>query len=91
MATSAIAPLIHGHQVHPDYAALVRRFPGAGVIVHGHTHVPRLRSSAGVLLVNPGAAGRAQKGHPPTVAILEIADGESSVRHVELSEDDATG
>jgi putative phosphoesterase len=82
--------LIHGHQVHPHYAALSGRFPGARVIVHGHTHVPRQRESAGVLLVNPGAAGDAQKGYPPSVAILEIRDGAISARHVELCEGGAS-
>lgn len=76
--------LIHGHQVHPDYRKLVARFPGARVIVHGHTHVPRCLSVGDVLIVNPGAAGRALKGYPPMVALLEVSDGKASVRHVEL-------
>ncbi len=76
--------LIHGHQVHPDYPRLLARFPGARVIVHGHTHVPRCDAVGDVLLVNPGAAGLAQKGHPPSVAILEITDGVPAVTHVDL-------
>lgn len=76
--------VIHGHQVHPDYRLLLARFPEARVIVHGHTHVPRCDSVGDVLIVNPGAAGKAQKGYPPTVAILEVADGVPTVRHVEL-------
>ena len=66
--------MIHGHQVHPDYPRLLARFPDARVIVHGHTHVPRCEPFGNVLLVNPGAAGLAQKGHPPSVAILEVTD-----------------
>ena len=76
--------VIHGHQVHPDYHLLLARFPDARVIVHGHTHVPRCDSIGDVLLVNPGAAGKAQKGYAPSVAILEVADGRPSVRHVNL-------
>lgn len=76
--------LIHGHQVHPDYRLLLARFPDAKVIVHGHTHVPRCDRVGDVLMVNPGAAGRAQKGYPPSVAILEVSDGVPTVRHVEL-------
>jgi putative phosphoesterase len=76
--------VIHGHQVHPDYRRLLARFPDARVIVHGHTHVPRCESVGDVLIVNPGAAGKALKGYPPTVAILEVADGVPTVRHVEL-------
>jgi hypothetical protein len=76
--------LIHGHQVHPDYRLLLARFPDAKVIVHGHTHVPRCDRVGDVLIVNPGAAGKAQKGYPPSVAILEVSDGVPGVRHVEL-------
>ena len=76
--------VIHGHQVHPDYRLLLARFPDARVIVHGHTHVPRCDSVGNVLIVNPGAAGRAQKGYPPSVAILEVTDGVPMVRHVDL-------
>ena len=76
--------LIHGHQVHPDYRLLLARFPDARVIVHGHTHVPRCDRVGDVLIVNPGAAGTAQKGYPPSVAILEVSDGVPGVRHVEL-------
>lgn len=76
--------VIHGHQVHPDYRLLLRRFPDAQVIVHGHTHVPRCDSVGDVLIVNPGAAGHAHKGYPPSVAILEISDGQPTVRHVDL-------
>ena len=78
--------LIHGHQVHPAYESLVARFPDARVIVHGHTHVPRCLAVGDALVVNPGAAGRALKGYPPTVALLEVTGGEPSVRHVELAE-----
>jgi len=76
--------VIHGHQVHPEYRLLLARFPDARVIVHGHTHVPRCDMVGDVLLVNPGAAGNAQKGHAPCVAILEVADGLPTVRHLNL-------
>lgn len=76
--------VIHGHQVHPSYERLVARFPDARVIVHGHTHVPRCLTIGDVLIVNPGAAGRSQKGHPPCVAILEVTEGRPAVRHVTL-------
>lgn len=78
--------VLHGHQVHPDYRLLLRRFPDADVIVHGHTHVPRCDRVGNVLIVNPGAAGRSQKGHPASVAILEVVEGKPCVRHVELDE-----
>lgn len=76
--------VIHGHQVHPDYHLLLARFPDARVIVHGHTHAPRCDAVGDVLLVNPGAAGKTQKGYAPSVAILEVADGRPTVCHVNL-------
>lgn len=76
--------VIHGHQVHPDYERLVGRFPDARVIVHGHTHVPRCLEVGDVLVVNPGAAGRSQRGHAPSVAVLEVTGGAVAVRYVEL-------
>jgi putative phosphoesterase len=36
-------------------AWLQRRFAGADVIVHGHTHEPSIRRRGGTLIVNPGA------------------------------------
>ncbi len=80
--------VIHGHQVHPHYSSLVGRFPGAQVIVHGHTHIPRSVEAGGAIVVNPGAAGMALKGHPPAVSILEILDGAVGLRPVDLSLDD---
>jgi putative phosphoesterase len=76
--------LIHGHQVHPDYRLLLGRFPDAAVIVHGHTHVPRCDSVGEVMIVNPGAAGKALKGYSPMVALLEVVAGRATVKHVEL-------
>jgi putative phosphoesterase len=82
--------VIHGHQVHPHYSSLVERFPGARVIVHGHTHVPRSVEVGGAIVVNPGAAGMALKGHPPAVCILEIQDGAIRLCRVDLSIDDGS-
>jgi putative phosphoesterase len=40
---------------HPGLArALCRRFPGADVIVFGHTHRPHIETRDGILLFNPG-------------------------------------
>jgi putative phosphoesterase len=34
---------------------LLRRFPGADVVVYGHTHAPRMAKLDGTLIFNPGA------------------------------------
>lgn len=75
----------HGHRVQPAYERLVERFPGAGLVVHGHTHEPSLTRVGSVLLLNPGAAGPKRFGKPVTVAVVEVgADGTPSVRHLDL-------
>lgn len=77
--------MAHGHQVEPAYERLVERFPGAGLVVHGHTHEPSLVRVGSALLLNPGAAGPRRFDKPVTVAVVEVVgDGAPSVRHVDL-------
>jgi putative phosphoesterase len=45
------------------------------VLLHGHTHVPRNERLGRVLFLNPGCVTRPNRGAPPSVAWLEIADG----------------
>lgn len=44
------------------------------VLLHGHTHVPRNERRGRVLFLNPGCVTRPNRGAPPSVAWLEIAD-----------------
>jgi putative phosphoesterase len=44
------------------------------VLLHGHTHVPRNEKRGDVLLLNPGCVTRPNRGAPPSVAWLEIAN-----------------
>jgi len=46
------------------------------VVLHGHTHVPRHERRENVLFLNPGCVTRPNRGSLPSVAWLEIADGE---------------
>jgi putative phosphoesterase len=55
------------------------------VLLHAHTHVPRNERRGGVLLLNPGCVTRPNRGAPPSVAWLEIADGKISWKLVPLS------
>lgn len=79
--------VVHGH-VTTDPAALVGRFTGADVIVHGHTHEPRVLRVEGALIVNPGSAGPRRPGKPVTAGLLEVRDGRPEIRlvHVETGE-----
>lgn len=49
---------------------------GCQALLHGHTHVPRDEKIGGVRWLNPGTAGKPNKGAPPSVAILEVDGGE---------------
>lgn len=75
--------LIHGHQIRL-HDELVERFPGAAVVVHGHTHLPRARRLGDVLVLNPGSAGPRRAGKPVCAALLEVEEGEARVRHYDL-------
>lgn len=54
------------------------------VLLHGHTHVPRNEKRGAVLFLNPGCVTRANQGAPPSVAWLEIAQGELHWQLVKL-------
>lgn len=79
--------VMHGHQLgSPTPEGLRAARPGADVIVYGHTHRPLVDESAGgALVVNPGAAGAARFGIPPSLGILTV-DGTPSVELFELAQ-----
>jgi uncharacterized protein len=78
--------LLHGHQLgSPTPAGLRSAWPDADVIVYGHTHRPLVEESDGVLVINPGAAGAARFGIPPTVAILSMG-ATLTVESIELDQ-----
>lgn len=70
----------HGHRV-ADYGSLLDRFPDARVVIHGHSHMPKVdRREDGRLLLNPGSAGPKRFRKPVTAALLRILpDGELEV------------
>lgn len=71
------------HLVHQLPHATPR--PDTQVVVVGHSHRPLIEERAGVLFVNPGAAGRAGFHRLQTVALVEASRGRvRSFRVVEL-------
>ena len=54
------------------------------VVLHGHTHVPRDERRGNVRFLNPGCVTRPNRGLPPSVAWLRIADGKINWRLVPL-------
>jgi putative phosphoesterase len=67
----------HGDQLGtPTPAKLHEAFPGAEIIVYGHTHKPLLELvDKTVTVMNPGGAGAPRFGLPPSVGILELEPG----------------
>jgi putative phosphoesterase len=55
-------------------AALATRLPDPrpDVYIYGHSHIPVLEQHAGVLFLNPGAAGRPRFGRQPSIALLDL-------------------
>lgn len=78
--TGVKVAVAHGHRV-TDYGALLDRYPDARVVVHGHSHVPKVdRREGGRLLLNPGSAGPKRFRKPVTAALLRIlSDGQLEV------------
>jgi putative phosphoesterase len=51
-------------------------FPDADILIHGHTHVPKLELvDLVVTVMNPGGAGRRRFDIPASVGILELEAG----------------
>ena len=45
------------------------------VLLHGHTHIPKIELRGDKLIINPGHLKKSdKKGYPPTYAIIEIND-----------------
>lgn len=72
-----IVVVTHGDQFgSPTPAKLVGEFPDAEIIVYGHTHKPLLELvDKTVTVMNPGSAGAARFGMPPSVGIMELEPG----------------
>jgi len=67
----------HGDQLgSPTPEKLQTEFPGAEIIVFGHTHRPVLTLvDVVVTVMNPGGAGRRRFDLPASVGILELEPG----------------
>jgi putative phosphoesterase len=67
----------HGDELgSPTPAKLHAAFPDAEIIVFGHTHKAVLELvDKTVTVMNPGAAGPARFGVPPSVGIMELEPG----------------
>jgi putative phosphoesterase len=81
-----IVHLSHGHEVgRPGPENLTTAYPGADVIVYGHTHRQRIDQVGGKIVVNPGAAGARRFDLEPSVALLRVEGHKADVTIVPLA------
>jgi uncharacterized protein len=81
----AAVVVTHGQQYgSPTAERVAADYPGAGLVVFGHSHVPEIVRVGQVVAVNPGSAGPARFTLPVTVAIATIRDGEVTVERIDL-------
>jgi putative phosphoesterase len=67
-------------------ARMRRRFPDAGLVVFGHSHIPLDETGDGVRIFNPGSPTDRRRQPHGTVGVLDIAAGElRSARLVEVT------
>ena len=56
-------------------ARMRRRFPGAGLVVFGHSHIPLDQSGGGLRIFNPGSPTDRRRQPHGTIGLLTIAAG----------------
>jgi uncharacterized protein len=56
-------------------ARMRRRFPDAGIVVFGHSHMPLDLSEGGFRIFNPGSPTDRRRQPHGTIGILDIRDG----------------
>ena len=56
-------------------ARMRRRFPGAELVVFGHSHIPLDRTGDGVRIFNPGSPTDRRRQPHGTIGLLDVADG----------------
>ncbi|WP_204287411.1 metallophosphoesterase family protein [Microbispora amethystogenes] len=57
-------------------ARMRRRFPGADLVVYGHSHIPMDVTGDGVRVFNPGSPTDRRRQPHGTIGLLDVAGGE---------------
>jgi putative phosphoesterase len=77
--------VMHGHQLgSPRPSSVAARFPEAGLVVFGHTHVPVMETVGSVLAINPGSVGPRRFHLPVSLAIATVESGVVTARMITL-------
>lgn len=84
--------VVHGQQFgSPTPRVVVKAYPGADLVVFGHSHRPLIERVEGTLAINPGSAGPRRFRDPVTVAVAEVEGGAVTARLIPLLEDSTSG
>lgn len=70
------AGMIHDSgAAHGRLRRMRRRFPGAGLVVFGHSHIPLEESGDGLRIFNPGSPTDRRRQPHGTIGLLTVAEG----------------
>ncbi len=75
IAGLAVAMIHDSGQATGRTARLRRRFPSAGLVVFGHSHIPLDQVGDGVRIFNPGSPTDRRRQPHGTIGLLDVADG----------------
>lgn len=71
--------LLHGHQVSSrgrlEKLAHMAAEEGCDTVIFGHSHVPQIEKTDGVLILNPGSLYRSRKAYGPTYIEADFLPG----------------
>jgi uncharacterized protein len=70
-----VAMLHDSGQAAGRIARLRRRFPGADLVIFGHSHIPLDQSGGGVRIFNPGSPTDRRRQPRGTIGVLTVRDG----------------
>ena len=73
------------HDAGPAQGRLARlraRFPEAGVVVFGHSHIPLHETRDGLQIFNPGSPTDRRRQPQHTMGIADVGGGEVVLRHL---------
>ena len=75
VAGLAVAMVHDSGQAKGRLARMRRRFPGAGLVVFGHSHIPLDESGPGLRIFNPGSPTDRRRQPAGTLGVLRVDDG----------------
>lgn len=70
-----VAMLHDGGPAKGRITRMRRRFPGADLVIFGHSHIPLDETAAGLRIFNPGSPTDRRRQPRGTLGVLTVADG----------------